>query len=148
MQHPRVDVAFAATTPFVKAYPKEAFAQNARFVQPTWSARISDAPPPVILKPPPEPVATMEALQQPAFIPEPIQATQQPEFLPPPPRFQAQAPSRNPLLSSRELSEMPPPQIDLVVGVIAIACVVGAGYVLYRWWGAEAAEVILPPLPE
>lgn len=39
---PRVDVSYAPTRSFVKAFPKELSVQQAKFTQPTWAQRMGE----------------------------------------------------------------------------------------------------------
>ena len=146
--HPRTDVSFAATKPFIKAFPKEAFAMHKKFNTPTWSLRIIEEDqevlrqineqmstmPPV----PPSFVNTTAVEAQPSATVDPIVL--------PAPRFEICAPAAT--SPQRSTTAVPSTEqsieinTDVIVVGVAALIFLGAGYCLYRAWWCGLPEVV------
>ncbi len=144
--HPRTDVSYAATKPFIKAFPKEAFMMHKKFNTPTWSLRIIEEDQEVLRQvqeqmslPEPEPptfVTTTTTESAPVVLPAPAFAIAVP-WNPTHAKLPLTAPS------AEYANDVNSDMIALGVGVAVFAI---AGFLLYRciWGGSAAVEIIAP----
>ncbi len=138
--HPRTDVSFAATKPFIKAFPSEAFAMHKKFNTPTWSLRIIEEDQEVLRQISEQMSSTPPA--PPAFVVTTTTAEPTPTADPvllPEPRFPICAPTATAVPSTEASVEINADMVALGIGAVIFLV---AGYFLYRAFCNTATEVV------
>jgi hypothetical protein len=160
--HPRVEVNYSATMPFIRAFPKEALEQHMRFLTPTNppdnSSKLEEVrlaveeqmaalePPRFVVTSAPGSNAPLELkAEAPAAADEKPQA---PRFEPPPPPRMAfvqpqhtHGPLRQVIAARTAQAAIDPaPQLgtEHIVVIIGAGVLLGLGWWLYSKWGAGA----------